>query len=267
MEGAYCSALAGIRHFLLLTGVFIFVMSENDPFKNVCIVLCETSHPGNIGAAARAMKTMGLSRLHLVKPLRFPDHEAMWRATSATDVLDAATVHETLDEALHGVAFAVACSARRRDVAVPAATVREAAARVIDVAQSQVVALVFGNESYGLTTDDVNKCGLLASIPANPRFSSLNLASAVQVFTYELRVAAEIDAPVLSRRELATHEQVEGFYVQLEQSLAETGFLNPEHPKKLMPKLRRLFARAGLEVEEVNILRGILKAMWHPKKR
>jgi tRNA/rRNA methyltransferase len=242
-------------------------MSDIDPLKNIRIVLCEPSHPGNIGAAARAMKTMGLSDLHLVKPQRFPDHEAMWRATNATDVLDDAKVHETLDQALQGVAFAVACSARRRDVAVPGTTVREAAARVIEVARSQAVALVFGNESHGLTTDDVNKCRLLASIPANPRFSSLNLAAAVQVFAYELRVAAEIASSEGPRRELATHEQVEGFYTHLEQAMAETGFLNAEHPKKLMPKLRRLFARTDLDVEEINILRGILKAFAQPKKR
>lgn len=242
-------------------------MADTDPLKNIRIVLCETSHPGNIGAAARAMKTMGLTKLHLVKPQRFPDREAEWRALRASDVLDKAKVHPTLDDALHRVAFAVACSARMRDIAVPATSAREAAARAIEVAQSQPVALVFGNETHGLTTDEVNKCQLLAAIPANPRYSSLNLASAVQVFAYELRLAAGKDSPVARQTKLAAHEDVEGFYAYLETIMSESGFLDPQHPKKLMPRLRRLFARAGLEQQEVNILRGILKALTHPRKR
>jgi tRNA/rRNA methyltransferase len=229
--------------------------------------MCETSHPGNIGAAARAMKTMGLSALHLVQPHAFPDPQAYWRATNATDVLDAAHVHETLDEALHGVAFAIACSARSRDVAVPAVDAREAAARLVSRARAQPVALVFGNEQAGLTTQAVNKCKLVASIPTNPDCSSLNLGAAVQVFAYELRMIA-LGAPQLQpQRPLATHEEVEGFYAHVEQAMTQVGFLDPRHPKKLMPRLRRLFARADLETEEVNILRGILKAMIHPKTR
>jgi tRNA/rRNA methyltransferase len=242
-------------------------MSAFNPLDNVRIVLCETSHPGNIGAAARAMKTMGLKSLHLVKPQRFPDPEARWRATSAIDVLDEAQLHESIDDALSGVAFAVACSARSRDVAVPAASAREAASRLVEVASLQPVALVFGNEQYGLTTEHVNKCRLIATIPANPAFSSLNLAAAVQVFAYELRMSVASGEVAQSARELATHEEVEGFYGHLEQAMADVGFLNPEHPKKLMPRLRRLFARAALSTEEVNILRGILKALAHPKKR
>lgn len=242
-------------------------MPDPDVLANIRIVLCETSHPGNIGAAARAMKTMGLSALHLVRPQRFPDSQAQWRATSATDVLDRAQVHDTLDEALRGVAFAVACSARSRDVAVAAVDARVAAARLIDVARSQPVALVFGNEQAGLTTDAVNKCKLLASIPTNPDFSSLNLGAAVQVFAYELRMSARTGLVAEERPVLATHDEVEGFYGHLEQAMAQVGFLDARHPKKLMPRLRRLFARAALEPEEVNILRGILKAMTHPKKR
>lgn len=238
-----------------------------DALSNIRIVLCETSHPGNIGAAARAMKTMGLSALHLVQPHAFPDQQAYWRATNATDVLDAARVHETLDEALHGVAFAVACSARSRDVAVPAVDAREAAARLVAIAPMQPVALVFGNEQAGLTTQAVNKCKLLASIPTNPDCSSLNLGAAVQVFAYEVRMTA-LGAPQMHPpRPLATHEEVEGLYDHLERAMTQVGFLDPRHPTKLMPRLRRLFARADLESEEVNILRGILKAMIQPKKR
>jgi tRNA/rRNA methyltransferase len=239
----------------------------NSGLANVRIVLCETSHPGNIGAAARAMKTMGLSNLHLVNPQRFPDDQAAWRAARSTDVLEAATVDTSLDAALADCVYAVACTARSRDVAVPAVFAREAAARAIDVARTQPVAIVFGNETYGLTTEEVNKCNVAAAIPANPEYSSLNLAAAVQVFAYELRLAAAEPTPLASRGALATLEQAEGFYQQLESAMAETGFLNPDHPKKLMPRVRRLFARAELEANEVNILRGIVKALSHPKGR
>ncbi len=242
-------------------------MIKTDPLKNIRIVLCETSHPGNIGAAARALKTMGLSQLYLVNPKRFPDPEAQWRASRATDVLAGARVCASLDEALAGAAFAVACSARRREVAVPEVTVRDAAAQLVEIARTQAVAVVFGNETYGLTTAEANKCRLIATIPANPRYSSLNVAAAVQVFAYELRMAAGGQVARDEPRVMASHEEVEGFYACLEQTMVETGFLNPQHPKKLMPRLRRLFARAQLEKEEVNILRGVLKALGHPKKR
>ena len=241
-------------------------MPDIDPLANVRVVLCETSHPGNIGAAARAMKTMGLASLHLVSPQKFPDPEAERRAARAADILQHAQVHESLDEALAGVAFAVACSARTREMAVPATGAREAVQRAIAVARSQPVALVFGNETYGLTTAQVNKCALLAAIPADPQYSSLNLGAAVQVFSYELRMALGTDEPAVATPELATHEEVEGFYGHLETVMADVGFLDPEHPKKLMPRVRRLFARAGLERDEVNILRGILKALSRPRK-
>lgn len=240
-------------------------MNNLTSLKNIRVVLCETSHPGNIGAAARALKTMGLSQLCLVNPKRFPDPEAQWRASRAIDVLAGARVCGSLDEALAGAAFSVACSARSREVAVPEVTVREAAAQLVEVARAQPVAVVFGNETFGLTTAEVNKCRLVAAIPANPDYSSLNLAAAVQVFAYELRMAAGGRASRDEPREMAGHEEVEGFYTHLEQTMVETGFLNPEHPKKLMPRLRRLFARAQLEKEEVNILRGILKALGKPK--
>lgn len=241
-------------------------MSATSPLANVRIVLCETSHPGNIGAAARAMKTMGLADLRLVAPQRFPDPEAIWRASRATDVLERAQVHARLDEALHGVALAVACTARSREIAVPALNARAAAHRLIDVARSRAVALVFGNETYGLTTAQVNTCSLIATIPANPDYSSLNLGAAVQVLAYELRMSAAGDAePQSAPSNLASHEEIEGFYAHLESAMSETGFFDPEHPKKLMPRLRRLYARAGLEREEVNILRGILKALMRSK--
>jgi tRNA/rRNA methyltransferase len=236
-------------------------MDVDTALKNIRIVLCETAHPGNIGGAARAMKTMGLTRLHLVRPERFPDSEAQWRAARAVDVLANAHVHATLDDALHDVGFAVACSARSREIAVPETTAREAAARVVEAARVQLAALVFGNETFGLTTAEVNKCRLLATIPANPAYPALNVAAAVQVFAYELRIAASVSEPNQPGRPLASHQQVEGLYEHLESAIAEAGYLNRDHPKKLMPRLRRLFGRAQLEPEEVNILRGILKAL------
>jgi tRNA/rRNA methyltransferase len=204
---------------------------------------------------------MGLAHLHLVRPQRFPDPQAVWRAARAADVLEHSSVHETLDEALAGVAFSVACSARSREIAVPALDCRCAAARVIEIAQTQPVALVFGNETSGLTTADVNRCKLLAWIPANPAYSSLNLAAAVQVFAYELRMCAAAGIAPSPATRFASHEEIEGFYAHLEAVMCETGFMDPDMPKKLMPRVRRLFARSGLEPEEVNILRGILKAL------
>ena len=241
-----------------------------DKLKNIRFVLCETAHPGNIGAAARALKTMGLSQLVLVAPARFPHPEADWLAVGATDVLRSARVCSSLDEALAGSAFSVACTARPREVAVPMVTAREAAARLVEIARTQSVALVFGNEKYGLTAAEVGKCQLLATIPADPEYSSLNVAAAVQVLAYELRLAAlGATARKYSGKapQQATHEKIEHFYEHLERSLLEAGFLNPRNPKKLMARLRRLFGRTQLEQEEVNILRGVIKTLATPKKK
>ena len=241
-----------------------------DILKNIRVVLCETAHPGNIGAAARAMKTMGLTQLTLVAPQRYPDPQAQWLAVGAADVLQSARTCANLDEALAGSAFTVACTARPREVAVPMVAAREAAARIVEVARTQFVALVFGNEAYGLTAAEVGKCQLLATIPAQPEFSSLNVAAAVQVLAYELRLAA-LGATVRNRSgkapEHATHEEIERFYVHLERSLLEAGFLNPRNPKKLMARLRRLFGRTQLEQEEVNILHGVIKTLATPKSK
>ena len=242
-------------------------MIPPDPLKNIRIVLCSTSHPGNIGSAARAMRTMGITDLVLVNPERYPDPQTQWFAAGATDVLTAARVCTTLDEALQGTAFAVACSARRRDVAVPMVDARAAAAKAAEIAQLHPVAFVFGNETSGLSNDEVGRCGLLASIPVDPTFSSLNVAAAVQVFCYELRLACGGTLPVPKDEQLATHEEVEAFYGHLESTMIQTGFLNPAHPRKLMLRLRRLFGRSRLQVEEVNILRGILSSLITSKKR
>lgn len=243
-------------------------MSAANPLKNIRVVLCGTVHPGNIGAAARALKTMGLSRLDLVNPARFPDPQAVWLASGAADVLRRARVCATLDQALSGAVFSVACTARTRELAVPMVTAREAAARVMQFAYRGPVALVFGNETFGLTGEEVGKCRLLATIPASSHYASLNLGAAVQVFCYELRQAALGDrAPRTKESSPVPHEEVEHFLAYLERTMIESGFLDLKHPKRLMPRLRRLFSRALLEKEEINILRGALEALRRPRPR
>ena len=229
----------------------------------VRVVLCETSHPGNIGAAARAMKTMGLSHLVLVKPKHFPHADAEAFASGALDVLSEAVVCDSLDAALEGTVLAVASTSRHRDLTHEVVDCREACKRLVQDASHGAVALVFGPERTGLTIRDVNKCQLIAAIPANPDYASLNLAQAVQVFAYELRVSAAGTAPRPPRNssEAATHQEVEGFYRQLEDVFHASGFLDPQQPKRLMQRMRRLFARSRLEKEEVNILRGFLRAV------
>jgi tRNA/rRNA methyltransferase len=241
-----------------------------DPLGNIRVVLCQAVHPGNIGAAARALKTMGLSQLTLVAPQRYPDPQAQWLAVGAADLLASARVCAGLDEALAGSAFTVACTARPREIAVPMVTAREAAARIVEVARAQPVTLIFGNETYGLTAAEVSRCQLIATIPASPGYSSLNLAAAVQVFAYELRLASSGATVRTSKgkpRAQATHEEIERFYEHLERVLLDAGFLNPGYSKKLMPRLRRLFGRAQLEREEVNILRGVIKTLVSPKRK
>jgi tRNA/rRNA methyltransferase len=235
---------------------------------DIRIVLCHTSHPGNIGAAARAMKTMGLSRLELVNPQRFPGPEADAMAARATDVLAGATVHTNLDDALAGTVFAAACTARNRDLAHAVLTPRETAARLLQEAARGPVALVFGPEKYGLTVEEVSRCSVIAMIPANPEYSSLNLAAAVQLLAYELRLALEpVQHFEQETYEPATYEDVERLFEHLERTLYDIEFLDPNQPKRLMQRLRRLFQRARLEREEVNILRGILTAAQKQRGR
>jgi tRNA/rRNA methyltransferase len=248
-------------------------MNPNDLLSRVRVVLCRPSHPGNIGAAARAMKTMGLSRLLLVSPRQFPDPEADARATGAVDVLAAAQVCTSLDEALAGVHFAAALSARRRELGPPPSQPRAGVAALLAAAEQGEVALVFGNESSGLSNDELQRCQMAITIPTNPEFSSLNLGSAVQLLCYELRMSVfgETAAqPTLTRpfaSPAATHAEVEGFFAHLERVMVATGFLDPASPRRLLPKLRRLFGRVALEKDEVNILRGILAATEQPTQR
>lgn len=227
--------------------------------QRIRIVLCRPSHPGNIGAAARAMKTMGLTDLRLVAPERFPAPEAQWMATHAVDVLQAAVVHSTLEEAIQDCVAAFAMSARPREWSPQVLDARTAAARAAALDGS--VAFVFGNETAGLTNEEAFACQFLVHIPANPDFSSLNLAQAVQVVAYELFMTGN---PQVSARaeKLATLQDMEGLYAHLEQAAVASGFLVPASGSRLPERLRRLFSRVpALEREEVNIVRGLLKAL------
>lgn len=233
-------------------------MNKQNPFENIRVVLSHTSHPGNIGAAARAMKTMGLRHLYLINPYRFPDPQATAMAAGADDILDNAVVCASIDEALHGVAFTVAMTARLRDISIEVKLPREAMPEVLQQASVQPVALLFGTEMSGLTNEEMSKAQVLVNIPTDPDFSSLNLAAAVQVMSYELSVAAQGFVPKVAEARPATHEQMEGYYAHLEKVLFEIGFFTTQNPARMMQRLRRLYARARPEPEEVNILRGML---------
>jgi tRNA/rRNA methyltransferase len=257
----FCEA----QFYVSATGGITPSMAESEqPLARVRIVLSHPSHPGNIGASARAMKTMGLGELHLVAPRRFPDAEATALASGADDVLDAARVHATLDDALAGTTLAFALTARRRDLSHPASDVRAAAGEA--VSSGATVAFVFGTEMSGLSNDEVIRCDRLAHIPARPGFSSLNLAQAVQIVCYELRMALDAAIPVATRYPRASHEDLEALYAHLEASVLASGFLDPGNPRRFMERMRRMFGRAALEREEVHLLRGMLAA-WDAARR
>jgi tRNA/rRNA methyltransferase len=229
------------------------------PLARVRVVLVHTSHPGNIGASARAMYTMGLTRLVLVEPAKFPHPDAEAMATGAIAVLSSASIVATLDEALAGCVLAIGLSARPRAFAGRVMSIREASREAVGRTGDGDVALVFGTEMSGLSNEELAQCGIAATIPANPGYSSLNLAAAVQLAAYEMRMAAGLhDVWRAPRFAAATHDDVESLVAHAQRTLTDIGFLDPQRPRRLMPRLRRLFGRAGLEREEVNILRGIL---------
>lgn len=229
--------------------------------SNIRIILSHPTHPGNIGAAARAMKTMGITRLFLVNPKRFPDRQADDMSAGAQDVLQSAHVCGSLDEALSGTVYAAGITARRRDLAAEMHHLREGAVKIMSFAAQGEVALVFGTEMSGLTNAELERCQILVTIPADPGFSSLNLAAAVQLAAYELRMT-EIDAmPPETLERPARLDELERFYGELEKTLIAVNFLDKDNPRRLMARMRRLFARALLQEEEVNIWRGILNAI------
>lgn len=210
------------------------------------------------------MQTMGFSRLVLVNPRRFPDPQAEAMAAGAADVLAAVQVVSSLSAALAGTVLAVAMSARRRELAVPALWARDAASEAVAQAASGEVALVFGNETAGLSNEELAQCRRWAMIPVNPEFSSLNVAAAVQIMCYEMRlavVAPGLPPAISGAGQPASHEDVERLVAHLEEAALGCGFLDPASPKRFVPRMRRLFSRATVEQEEVNILRGLLAAL------
>ncbi|MDN4060509.1 RNA methyltransferase [Massilia sp. YIM B02769] len=239
--------------------------SDTSLFSRLRFVLVETSRAGNVGSVARAMKTMGFSELVLVAPRcadPLTDPEAVAFASGALDVLSNARIVGSIGEALEGCNFAAAVSARLREFSPPVWTPRGFAGHI--AAQHELrPALIFGNERVGLPNEIVEGCNVLINIPANPAYSSLNLSQAAQVLAYECRMGALGDAlpatPVGYHGDAASLAQIEGMYAHLEEALVSIGFLKADNPGKLMPRLKRLFSRTGLETEEVNILRGIAR--------
>ncbi|HEY3698806.1 MAG TPA: tRNA (cytosine(32)/uridine(32)-2'-O)-methyltransferase TrmJ [Spongiibacteraceae bacterium] len=230
---------------------------------NIRIVLVNTTHPGNIGAAARAMKNMGLRDLYLVAPKRFPADDATWRAANAADVLERAVVVDSFDAAIADCGLVIGSSARERTIPWPLLNAREACVQAYAETARHKVALVFGREDRGLTNDELQKCQLHIHIPSNPEYSSLNVAMAVQVIAYELRMAhlaGELSSDAMADWDLpfAHADDVERFFVHLDETLAEMGFLKADAPKQTTARLRRLFQRTRLDAMEINMLRGIL---------
>ncbi len=228
---------------------------------NITTVLVHTSHPGNIGSAARALKTMGLSNLTLVHPQIYPDSEANALASGAEDVLEAARIVPTLEQALAGASVVFGCSARKRSIRTQELDARSAAKLAIDAAVNGKVAFVHGTERTGLTNEELELCQFLVTIPANPEYSSLNLAAAVQVLSYELRMEALSRGEPVETEEPhvpASVEDLERFFEHLERVLDLIGFLGDRVSTKIMRRLRRLYQRAMPDEREVNILRGIL---------
>lgn len=234
---------------------------------NIKIVLVETSHTGNMGSAARAMKTMGLTNLCLVNPIIKPDSQSISLAAGASDIIKNAHICSSLAQAIADCNLVIGTSARSRSLQWPNLTPKVCADKIVQQALNSKVALVFGRERVGLTNDELQKCDYHVSIPANPDYSSLNLAMSVQVLCYEIRMSmlntqdltsnpievAEVDFP--------TNADIERFYQHLQQTLLNTGFINANHPGQVMGRLRRLFTRAHVEQQELNILRGILTSI------
>ncbi|RDE19622.1 tRNA (cytosine(32)/uridine(32)-2'-O)-methyltransferase TrmJ [Motiliproteus coralliicola] len=249
---------------------------------SVRIVLVNTSHPGNIGGVARAMKNMAISKLVLVDPKEFPSEKATARASGATDILESAEVVSTLEQALEGCQLVVGASARSRHIPWPVVNPREMAQQVAAVQKESdaavEVALVFGREDRGLTNEELHRCHRHVHIPSNPDFSSLNLAAAVQVICYELRMAALAEDPASELNDVsrwgtawdiesATSDELERFFEHLEQALIEIDFLDPDNPRQLMTRLRRLYMRSHPDKVEIGILRGILTATQKVQKQ
>ena len=248
--------------------------------------MVETRTPGNIGAAARAMKTMGLSKLVLVNPQEFPAQKAIWRSAGAKDVVENAQVVTSLQDAISDCSLVIAASARQRKIPWPMLTPETAGQKAVSVASSNEsgsdqVAIVFGREDRGLVNEELQLCNFHAAVPANDEYPVLNVAAAVQIFCYEVHQSmlalttkgeplVELE-PLSSQLDnwdepFANHENIERFYTHLEKVLVDLDFHDPENPRQLMTRLRRLFNRSQLDVMELNILRGILTSIEKARK-
>ncbi len=244
---------------------------RNDLLNSIRVVLCEPHHPGNIGATARAMKNMGLTRLTLVAPKAFPSAQATERASGADDVLNNATVVETLEQAISDCAWVFGTSSREREFPWPQLPASHSAQKILEYAkQNQEIAILFGTERTGLTNAQLQVCDYHITIPTHPDYPSLNLASAVQVISYEiyqayLNLEVNINPKLTPNQsylfEKANGEDIAGLLKHAEQTAIALGFMDPNNPKKLLPRIKRLISKAQLEKEEVNIIRGFLKAI------
>ncbi|AUX94419.1 tRNA (cytosine(32)/uridine(32)-2'-O)-methyltransferase TrmJ [Mixta gaviniae] len=237
--------------------------------QNIRIVLVETSHTGNMGSVARAMKTMGLTNLYLVNPLVKPDSQAISLAAGASDVIGDAAIVASLDDAIAGCSLVVGTSARSRTLPWPMLDARECGVKCVEESAQAPVAIVFGRERVGLTNDELQKCHYHVAIPANPEYSSLNLAMAVQILAYEVRMAFlqndRVEQPQYEESPYPLVDDLERFYQHLEQMMVNSGFIRQGNPGQVMSKLRRLYTRARPERDELNILRGMLSSF--EKKR
>ncbi|WP_275554711.1 tRNA (cytosine(32)/uridine(32)-2'-O)-methyltransferase TrmJ [Mixta sp. Marseille-Q2659] len=237
--------------------------------QNIRIVLVETSHTGNMGSVARAMKTMGLTNLYLVNPLVKPDSQAISLAAGASDVIGDAVIVDSLDEAIAGCSLVVGTSARSRTLPWPMLDARECGVKCVEEGAQAPVAIVFGRERVGLTNDELQKCHYHVAIPANPEYSSLNLAMAVQILAYEVRMAFlqsdRVEQPQYEESPYPLVDDLERFYQHMEQMMIASGFIRQANPGQVMSKLRRLYTRARPERDELNILRGMLASF--EKKR
>ena len=241
-------------------------MSTAERQAKIRIVLVNTSHPGNIGGAARAMKNMGLAELYLVEPREYPAPRAVWRAAGARDVLANAKIVGSVDEAIKDCGLVIGTSARERRIPWPLINPRECGGKIWQEAKSHQVALLFGREDRGLTNSELQKCHYHVHIPSNPDYSSLNLATAVQVLSYEIRMAslARKDGKLPEMNEwdqpLATADELELFHAHLATTMADLKFYDPDNPKQLLTRMRRLFNRTRMDKMEVSMLRGLLSA-------
>lgn len=240
--------------------------------SNFKIVLVETSHPGNIGAVARAMKNMKMENLCLVSPKIFPSADATSRASGADDLLSSAVIYDTLQEAIADCQIVLGASARDRTISWPELTARACAEKFFTKAESQEkIALVFGRENSGLKNHELDLCHFLLRIPCNEEYSSLNLAAAVQVVCYELFVASgqKVESSIGDKDDgsLATMQQMELFYQHLQQTLTDIGFLHVDKSQSIMRRLRRIYNRVALDTKEVDILRGILRFSQNHNKK